>query len=605
MTYKPISDYGLIGNMHTAALVGKDGSIDWYCLPHFDSPSVFAAILDEAKGGYFKIAPSEACNHQQFYYPETNVLISRFLHPDGVGELTDFMPVKTDGDFTGPEPHQIFRRISCVRGSIHFRLECYPAFDYARADHRTEVGEKGAVFRDGQEGSMALGLCSDIPLQSIGKGVEAEFTLSEGENLIFVLNLGLNGNDPLAGDFDGDKALDEVIHYWQSWLGQCTYQGRWREMVYRSALTLKLLTFAPTGAMVAAPTTSLPEEIGGERNWDYRYTWIRDASFSLYALLRIGFTHEAGRFMDWLIARTTEKNPDGSLQIMYGIDGRHELQESVLDHFEGYQGSSPVRVGNGAANQLQLDIYGELMDAIYLYNKYGTPVSYGLWNSLGPLLDFVCENWDKPDEGIWEVRSGKQHFVYSKVMCWVTLDRALRLADKRSFPADTIRWRETRDKIYKEVMSKGWDREQQSFIQHYDSTNLDASNLIMPLVFFVSPQDPRMLATLNRTMKYLVSDSLVFRYRDWEDGVSGGEGTFTLCTFWLVEALTRAGRVSEARLIFEKMLSYANHLGLYSEEISPTGELIGNFPQAFSHFSLISAAYNLDRAIDKKKSPES
>ncbi len=598
MAYKPIADYGLIGNMYTAALVGNDGSIDWYCLPHFDSPSVFAAILDEGKGGYCKIAPSEASNRQQFYYPETNVLITRFLHPDGVGEITDFMPVRGEDEGKGKPLHSIIRLLSCVRGSIHFRLECYPAFDYARREHHVEVDGRGAVFRSGNE---VLGLKSPVPLETIGNGVESEITLSEGDSLSFVLQYSQNGIDPLEMTLDGNEALRETIRFWQGWLGQCTYQGRWREMVYRSALTLKMLTFEPTGAMVAAPTTSLPEEIGGERNWDYRYTWIRDASFSLYALLRIGFTKEAGRFMQWLIGRTQEKNPDGSLQIMYGIDGRHELTEETLDHFEGYRGSSPVRIGNGAANQLQLDIYGELMDAIYLYNKYGTPISYGLWTSLLPLLDYVCDHWDQPDEGIWEVRSGRQHFVYSKIMCWVTLDRAIRIAEKRSFPANTQYWKQVRDKIYVEVMSKGWDRKQQSFIQHYGSTNLDASNLIMPLVFFVSPEDPRMLATLDRTLEHLVSDSLVFRYRNVEDGLRGQEGTFTLCTFWLVEALTRAGRIEEARLIFEKMLSYANHLGLYSEEISPTGELNGNFPQAFSHFSLISAAYNLDRAIDKKQ----
>jgi len=602
MTYKPISDYGLIGNMYTAALVGADGSIDWYCLPHFDSPSVFGALLDSSKGGYFKIAPSEIQNDQQFYYPETNVLITRFLHPDGVGELTDYMPIRPEGDPVTAEPHQLFRRLACVRGAIHFRLECYPAFNYARTRHRVEVDGRGAVFRTDKE---ALGLYTTLPLQTMGDGVETEFTLNEGDHLTFILNwTDKNGDDPLHISPDGEQILANTVAYWHNWLSQCTYQGRWREMVYRSALTLKLLTFEPTGAMVAAPTTSLPEEIGGSRNWDYRYTWIRDASFSLYALLRIGFTREAERFMEWLVSRTREKNPDGSLQIMYGIDGRHDIPEEVLPRFEGYMESSPVRIGNAAAEQLQLDIYGELMDAIYLYNKYGTPISYGLWVSLTPLVDYVCENWDQPDEGIWEVRSGRQHFVYSKIMCWVALDRAIRMAEKRSFPANLNYWRDVRDRIYVEVMSKGWNRDVQSFIQYYGTASLDASNLIMPLVFFVSPQDPRMMATLDRTLEYLVSDSLVFRYRDMEDGISGGEGTFTLCSFWLVEALTRAGRLTEARLIFEKMLSYASHLGLYSEEISPTGELIGNFPQAFSHFALISAAYNLDRAIDKKKDPE-
>ena len=590
--------------MYTAALVASDGSIDWYCLPRFDSPSVFAAILDDKKGGYFRIAPREYIRRQQFYYPETNVLITRFLHDDGVGELNDFMPVSGEKDSPSQPPHQIIRRLTCVRGSIRFLLECYPAFDYGRGTHSVEVAESGAVFKSGK---TVLGLHSPRPLKVKKKGVECEITLNEGETVHFILNHLENGGDPLAARIDGEEAYTDTINFWHGWISQCTYHGSWREWVHRSALLLKLLSYAPTGAMVAAPTTSLPERVGGTRNWDYRYTWIRDTSFSMYALLRIGFTKEAEQFMEWLSARAQERNPDGSLQIMYGIDGRHEMPEAVLENLEGYKGSAPVRIGNGAANQLQLDIYGELMDAIYLFNKYGTPISYGLWVSLQPLLDWVCANWDKPDMGIWEVRGEPQHFIYSKIMCWVALDRGIRLAEKRSFPSNSDHWRKVRDRIYTEVMTRGWNRELQSFVQYYEATSLDASNLIMPLVFFVSPQDPRMQATLDQTLKHLVSDSLVFRYRvgdgagdSADDGISGGEGTFTMCTFWLVEALTRAGRVREARLIFEKMLSYANHLGLYSEEISSTGELLGNFPQAFSHFALISAAYNLDRAINRR-----
>jgi len=399
------------------------------------------------------------------------------------------------------------------------------------------------------------------------------------------------------------------VDYWHRWLAQCTYTGRWREMVYRSALCLKLLTFEPTGAIVAAPTCSLPEAIGGERNWDYRYTWIRDAAFTVYALMRIGFTEEAGRFMAWVEQRAHEPNPDGSLQIMYGIDGRHELPEEALEHLEGYRGSRPVRVGNGAYNQLQLDIYGELFDSVYLYNKYGAPISYDFWTHLRRLADYVCEHWQQPDEGIWEVRGGRRHFVYSKLMCWVALDRALRLADKRSFPADRARWLSARDEIYEEIMARGWSEELQAFVQSYDSDTLDASTLLMPLVFFVAPNDPRMLATLDAIDRPpeqggLVANSLVYRYdvAKSPDGLDGEEGTFNICTFWLVEALTRAGRtdqgrLDEARLVFERMLTYANHLGLYAEETGPRGEALGNFPQAFSHLALISAAFNLDRAL--------
>ena len=392
-------------------------------------------------------------------------------------------------------------------------------------------------------------------------------------------------------------------------MAQCTYRGRWREMVERSALMLKLMTFEPTGAIIASPTCSLPEVLGGERNWDYRYTWIRDAAFTLYGLLRIGFTEEARAFMGWMEERSHELNPDGSLQIMYGIDGRHELKEEVLDHFEGYRGSRPVRIGNGAYGQLQLDIYGELMDAVYLYNKHGEPISYEFWTHLRGLINWVCKNWTRPDEGIWEVRGGQRHFVYSKIMSWVAIDRGLRLADKRSFPADRQLWIETRDTIYEEIMEKGWNPKVNSFVQSYGSDSLDASNLVMPLVFLMSPTDPRMLSTLdaiNRSPKDggLVSNSLVYRYNvdTSPDGLTGNEGTFNMCSFWLVEALTRAGRtdskrLDEARLMFEKMLGYANHLGLYAEETGSTGEALGNFPQAFTHLALISAAFNLDRTL--------
>ncbi len=610
MPYQPIEDYGIIGNMHTVALVGQNGSIDWFCSPNFDSPSVFAAILDDKIGGYFKIAPAyqaEDLTTKQMYWPETNVLVTRFLSPEGVGEVIDFMPV---GEHHALHNHnELVRRINVVRGTMTFRMECFPAFNYGRNSHEIHVNGEGA---DMVSEGITIRLNCNMPLERSGYGLVSEFTLQEGQTTTFALDETSN-NLIATHPFDEDESerlFNDTVEFWRNWLSQCTYRGRWREMVQRSALVLKLLTYDPTGAIVAAPTCSLPEDVGGVRNWDYRYTWIRDAAFTLYALLRIGFTEEATKFMKFIEARASELNPDGSLQIMYGIDGRHELTEEDLWHLEGYRGSAPVRVGNGAYDQLQLDIYGELMDSVYIYNRHAEPISFDFWLHLRRLTDWVVDNWHREDEGIWEVRGGRKHFVYSKLMCWVAVDRAIRLADARSFPADRPRWEATRDAIYEEIMTHGWNEDIQSFVQSYDSDCLDASCLLMSLVFFVAPSDPRMLKTVqavNRSPEKggLVSNSLVYRYNleASPDGLMGYEGSFNICTFWLVEAMSRAGRydpvaLDQARLIFEKMLSYANHLGLYAEETGHSGESLGNFPQAFTHLALISAACNLDRDID-------
>ena len=610
MPYQPIEDYGIIGNMRTLALVGIDGSIDWFCYPHFDSPSVFCSILDDKKGGRFKIAPAATdVTRKQLYWPETNVLVTRFLSPEGVGDIRDFMPLEpSKSDSRGS---RLVRLVTTNRGSMAFRMECHPAFNYARDTHETEIAGGGVGFHSP---GLSLGLASSVKLDRDRDGVVAEFTLQEGELAVFVLGEmepGAICEDP-PPEAEALDMFKSTVASWRQWLSKCTYTGRWREVVQRSALALKLMTFEPTGAIVASPTSSLPEEFGGERNWDYRFTWIRDAAFTLYGLMRIGFTDEAAQFMHWLEERSADMNPDGSLQVMYGIDGRRELTEESLDHLEGYRQSRPVRVGNGAYDQLQLDIYGDLMYSVYLYNKYGTPISYDLWVHLRRLVDWVCDNWRREDEGVWETRGGRKHFVYSKLMCWVALDRGLRLADKRSFPADRSRWLKCRDEVYEDIMANGWNEERGAFVQSYGSDSLDAANLMMPLVFFLSPTDPRMLSTLDAINCSpedggLVANSLVYRYNPatTPDGLRGEEGTFNICTFWLVEALTRAGhvypeRLEEARLMFEQMLSYANHVGLYAEETGSSGEAMGNFPQAFTHLALISAAFNLDRALGSR-----
>ena len=606
MAYQSIESYGLIGDMRTAALVGTSGSIDWLCFPYFDSPSVFAAILDDDKGGAFVIAPTDGeYRSKQLYFPDTNVLVTRFLVGSGVAEIADYMPV-------GPAIEQsgrrcVIRHVRGIRGTVQLRMRCAPAFDFSRVPHQVEAAEGGIWFKSTL---LNLALGSDLPLRIEEAAAVADFSLDEGEQASFVFG----ESDPHSSDLRCPPGLQQdlltaTVDYWHQWLSKCTYRGRWREIVHRSALALKLLTFEPTGAIVAAPTCSLPEEVGGSRNWDYRYTWVRDAAFTLYALLRIGFTEEAGAFMKFLSARCHELNADGSLPIMYSIDGRCDLAEEELDNLDGYRGSRPVRVGNSAVAQFQLDIYGELMDAVYLYNKHGAPISFALWTELRRLVNWVCDNWQREDEGIWEARSGRRQWVYSKVMCWVAVDRALRLAEKRSFPADRDRWLRVRDEIYEDIMARGWSDQHQAFMQAYDSDTLDASVLMMPLVFFLAPSDPKILATIdaiNRSPEEggLVANNLVYRYNTLAspDGLPGDEGTFNICTFWLVEALTRAGRedpprLEEARFMFESMLGFANHLGLFAEEISMTGEARGNFPQALTHLALISAAFNLDLAL--------
>ncbi|MCF7762734.1 MAG: glycoside hydrolase family 15 protein [Verrucomicrobia bacterium] len=601
MSYQPIENYGVIGDLHTVALVGMDGSIDFMCFPNFDSPSVFAALLDSRKGGRFQLAPvlNHRMRQKQIYLPDTNILLSRFLSEDGVAEVSDFMPVGT------PEAHAhaVVRRAKTVRGQIDFRMVCAPAFNYGRSGHRVEQRDGEVLFISEGPDATVIRLRTQVPVRiQDGTGV-ADFTLQAGQSAAFVLENAVNGTpSPSESPHFVSESFKSTMNFWRNWLRRSSYRGRWREMVNRSALTLKLLTSQKHGSIVAAPTFSLPEEIGGVRNWDYRYTWVRDASFTLYALMRLGYTEEAAGFMHWIETRCKELAPDGALQIMYALDGRHELSEETLPHFEGYARSSPVRIGNGAYDQLQLDIYGELMDSVYLYNKYGQPISYDFWMNLTRMIDWVCRHWKQPDEGIWEVRGGRREFVYSRIMCWVALDRGLRLAEKRSFPAPVDRWRKVRDEIYHDVYDNFWDSELRCFVQYKGAKTVDASCLLMPMVKFIGPTDPRWTSTMQAIEESLVEDSLVHRYRTAHaapDGLSGKEGTFSMCSFWYVECLSRAGDLEKARFYLEKALGYANHLGLYAEELGPRGEHLGNFPQAFTHLALISAAYNLNQNLSE------
>lgn len=598
MTYLPIENYGVIGNMHTIALVGMNGSIDFMCFPYFDSPSIFAGLLDHEQGGRFQIYPTiGTVREKQIYLPDTAILLTRFLSNEGIAEIVDFMPV-----VDGQDHHSLVRQVRAVQGNIQFRLHFDPRFNYARSAYHIEQRSGEITFISDGPDKTAIRLRTPLDLTIQDGIVRTEFSLQAGETISFILEEVESESYTALSSTPNyvEDTFEQTATFWRNWSQGIKYQGRWREIVYRSAITLKLLTSIDTGAVVAAPTFGLPEGIGGERNWDYRYTWVRDASFTMYAMLRLGLVQEAHAFMYWVEERVNDLNPDGSLQIMYGIDGRKRLTEQILTHFEGYRGSKPVRIGNGAYDQLQLDIYGELMDTIYIFNKYGEPVHHDLWVNLVRLVDWVCENWQRPDEGIWEVRGGQREFSTSRLMCWVAVDRGIRLATKRSFPAPLDRWLKVRNAIYEDIFNNFWNAERQAFVQYKGATAVDASTLLMPLVKFISPTDPRWLSTMKVIQRDLVEDSLVYRYKIGDaadDGLAGEEGAFGICTFWYVEALGRTGDLTQARYKFEKMLGFANHLGLYAEEIGAHGEFLGNFPQAFTHLALISAAYDLDRRL--------
>jgi GH15 family glucan-1,4-alpha-glucosidase len=608
--YQPIEYYGLIGDMHSLALVGRDGSIDWFCFPFFDSPSVFARMLDAQKGGHFSIRPSsDEVARKQLYLPETNVLITRFFCKHGVGEVIDFMPVHAE---PGLKERTIIRQVRVVRGEVRFRMECLPSFDYARVIHDSLVSHEGVRF---SHEDYSCFLTSPCPLQEYRTGVVTEFDLAQGQESCFILKAvqGEVSGSPWMTPQEADSLFSETVSYWRSWISKSTYQGRWREMVDRSAFVLKLLTFQPTGAIIAAGTSSIPEEMGGIRNWDYRYAWLRDSAFTVYSFLRIGFVEEAENFMRFIENRCKELEDGETLFPMYGIDGRVTIEETELSHLQGYMGSKPVRIGTNSHHMKQNDIYGAVLDAVYLFNRYGVSISDEFWRHISRLVNWISEHWQDEDESIWEVRDNPRHYVYTKLMSWVALDRALKIAESRGFPADRDRWMIVRDEIFQDIMVKGWNDDISSFTQYYGSSNLDASLMLMPLTFFMSPNDPRILKMIENILKDpgdggLVSNSLVYRYNpdDTTDGLPGEEGTFTMCTFWLVEVLAALGRsdpkyLEEGRMIFEKMLGFANHLGIYSEQIGSHGEALGNVPLSFTHLSLISAACNLDEALGGRR----
>jgi GH15 family glucan-1,4-alpha-glucosidase len=622
--YPLIANHGLVGDLQTAALVSTTGTIDWWCAPRFDSPSIFASLLDSGRGGNCKLAVTEGAkgaevkaqdateatardttrseaNVHQLYLADTAILVTRYMTEDAVGEVADLMVPDESSEPT--DRHRIIRTVRAVRGRIGFEFECRPRFDYGRhAPSSVELKDVRSAMLRGAKTDLAVQATDPIELQQDGTDVVARFTLDEGEIAVIALTALPAGSPPPEPlEFDEARAcFDTTLHFWHDWLRSSSYRGRWQQMVNRSSITLKLLTYAPSGAPVAAATMGLPEQVGGERNWDYRFTWIRDASLSLRALSLLGFTREPEAFRKWLRARLgPEHTVSGEpLQIMYRIDGEARLTEETLDHLEGYRGSAPVRAGNAAADQIQLDIYGE---AAYTFGEAGHVGSVYDWRAFAAVLDWLCDHWDRKDEGIWETRGGRQNFTYSRLMTWVAFDRGIRIARDHALPADLPRWTKARDAVFDQILSKGWNKKREAFVQSYGSEYLDASLLLMPQVGFVEPTDQAWLSTLDAMRRDLVRDSLVYRYdpKASPDGLRGSEGTFNLCTFLYVEALARAGRVDEARYAFDKMLTYANHVGLFAEELGPSGEQLGNFPQAFTHLSLITAALALDAALDR------
>ncbi len=602
--YLPIEQSGVIGDLRTVALLNPNGAIDLMCFPQFDSPSIFCASVDAKRGGRFAIEPIlKHARTTQTYIADTNVLLSRFLSGEGIAEIASYLVMNADD----PERQVLVRRIKAADGDVAVRVRFAPRFNYARSSHTAEIRQEGKsiLFQSGGDDGLALWLHSEVAMEVEHGDAVARFTLPHGRHATFVMEEARTDREPvrLTSEYSSES-FKRTCNYWRKWIGRCTYKGRWREMVHRSALALKLLIARDFGSVIAAPSFGFPCDIGGERNWDYRYTWLRDAAFTLYGLIRLGYTDESAAFNTWLEDRVKELKTGEELQAIYRADG-HQLDSEVqLDHLEGYRGSRPVRIGTANHGQLQLDIYGELLDSIYLYDKYGSPVSYELWVCLHKLVDYVCDNWRRPDSGIWEVRSGRHEFLYSRLMGWVAVDRAVRLATKRSLPGPVDRWRATRDAIFSSIHHDFWNPSRQAFVQIKGAQSMDATALLMPLVRMISPTDPKWISTLQAITADLVVDRRVYRYRVNEafpDGLRGRDGTFSICSFWYAECVARSGDIQQARLLFEQMLSYASPLGLFSEQIGPAGEFLGNFPQAYTHCGLISAAYEIDRRLSSTR----
>lgn len=594
--YLPISAYGLIGNGLTSSLVSRDGSIDWACFPRFDSPSVFCRILDSKKGGHFQIHPEGNFDSSRKYIPETAVLKTSFHTPSGDVELIDFMPITQESAEADQYP-SVVRIVNCTRGRVDMLLDLQPRFEYGNFTPRLEFADSATCEFSHERQRLILKSTIDLSPPDC-EGLISKFSLASGQSACVELYSFVHATDSkIAFNFDATKLLNEAVRHWGEWASKCSYRGAYRDEVLRSALTLKLLTYEPTGAIIAAPTTSLPEEIGGVRNWDYRFTWLRDATFMVDALYAAGFGGDAGRFVDWLCEYAKACN--GELQIAYGVAGEKEAPERKLCHLEGYRCSQPVRVGNHAFTQFQLDTFGELLSCIDSCRQHGHDLETEQWEFFRLLVDQVCERWREPDQGIWEVRSGPKHFVHSKVMAWVAVHRATLAAEQMGFEADLPRWKSTSKEIYDEVMQKGWDDKIGCFIQAYDSPILDAANLRLPLVGFMSATHPKMKATIERTEQLLTKDGLVYRYLDADDGLPGGEATFAICTFWLVQNLIALGEHKKAQKYLDHVLSFGNDLGLFAEEIEPTTrEQLGNFPQGFTHVGLINAAVQLNRSLE-------